>query len=568
MYVVSRIMPKRLWFVLFSFCLFFQVKGQNDSLINPLKIPLYLSGTFGELRYNHFHSGMDIKTNNEEGLPVYAVDDGFVYRIKISRGGYGKALYIKHPSGLNSVYAHLKYFNDRIERYIKQKQYDKKSYEIEVFPYKIELPVKKGEIIAYTGNSGSSTGPHLHFELRNSLEHPVNPMNFGINILDTQKPVIKNIYIYPLNDNSQINQYNKRVKLGLKQINDSLYITDTAIAYGNIGIGIEAYDRQNRVKNHNGLYKIKMKVNGLPVFEQVMDEFSFAHSGMINTTIDYPYYLKHHRYIQKLWVKPYNLLELYTQLVKDGSIHIAAGKNYKVEISISDFDDNKAKVIIPLQGKKAPFPPPVKPSKTPYFINHKKQNIFTLSPWKVAFKPNTLYEDSYLKMEATKKYIHLSPLFKPLRKSYYIMYPLKYIKAQRRSYAYLARMGRNKRAYYVHTTQTKDSLKAATRSFGYFSIRYDSIAPYIKALNFEEKGDLTNYHFLKLAIGDKKTGIKSYEAYIDGQWILMEYDYKKGTLTYNFADKNLEGHKHHLLVIVTDRLGNTRQYRTSFYRKE
>ncbi len=561
-------MPKQFLFLFIIFCLFPQVRGQSDSLRMPLDIPLYLSGTFGELRSNHFHSGIDIKTNNEEGLPVYAIEDGFVYRIKISRGGYGKALYIQHSSGLTSVYGHLKFFNDKIETYIKQKQYKKQQYEIEVFPYKIELPVKKGEIIAYTGNTGRSSGPHLHFEIRNSLEHPLNPMQFGVKVTDTQKPVVKNVYLYPLDNNSQVNKFAQRVKLGLKRLNDSLYLTDTVVASGRIAVGIEAYDRQDFVKNHNGLYKIAMKVNGLPVFEQVMDEFSFAHSKMLNTTIDYPYYLKYHKRIQLLWVKPYNLLEIYTQLVNDGSINILPKRNYQIDIILSDFENNKTQIKIPIKGEKLTVQTKSKIIKTPYHIVPKKTSYFEVKPWRVKFLPNTLYEDAFIKLEATPNYLHIAKLYQPLQKAYHISYPLKKIKPNLVNYAYIALLGNNNRAYYISSKKTKDSLHGSTRRFGYFTIRYDSIAPYIKALNFNAKADLSNYRFLKLRIGDKKSGIKSYQAYIDGQWVLMEYDYKKGTLTYDFSDIKLEGNRHNLLVLVTDRLGNTRQYRTTFYRKK
>jgi len=566
--ILSIIMPKHqlsfFVFIIYAFAGF----AQQDSLHMPLNIPLYLSGSFGELRSNHFHSGLDIKTKNEEGLRVYAVDDGYVYRIKIRHNGYGKALYIKHPSGLVSVYGHLKNFNKRIEKYIKQKQYKKQSFEIEVFPYEIELPVKKGEVIAYSGNTGGSSGPHLHFELRNSQEHPLNPMSYGIKIKDHQRPVIRSVYAYPLDSLSHINQFGKRTKLSLKRINDSLFVTDTILAYGRIGFGIDAYDRMDFVKNHNGLYKIETAVNGLIVYEQVMKEFSFANSHFINTILDYPYFLKYRRRIQKLWVEPYNLLEIYDQLVDDGSLSVEHKKDYLVEIVLSDFENNNVKIKIPVKGYQTKILEKVRVKKTPFFIQKDQNNSIKRSPWKVVFRPKTVYENFYLKLDATSKHIQIKNPLVPLRKTYLIKYPLSLIKSKLRPYAYIALKKTKKRDYYIYTIKKNDSLTAYTKSFGGFVIRYDSIAPYVKPLNFREKADLTDYHFLKFKTGDKKSGIKSYNGYIDGQWILLEYDYKKRTLTYNFSDKKLVGRKHQLKIIVEDQLGNTKKYQTYFYRRK
>ena len=187
----------------------------KDYFRSPLDIPLALSGTFAELRSSHFHAGLDIKTKRREGLKIYATAEGYVSRIKISHFGYGKVLYITHPNGYTTVYAHLKKFSETIEAFIKDCQYEKESYEVEVFLNSEELTVLKGEVIAYSGNSGSSGGPHLHFEIRDNKERPINPMLFGMDVKDTKKPFVLSVFAYPKDENAIINGKNKRIALRL-----------------------------------------------------------------------------------------------------------------------------------------------------------------------------------------------------------------------------------------------------------------------------------------------------------------------------------------------------------------
>ena len=192
----------RLFFLLF-FCTNFLISQEiypTDYFRKPLDIELIPSGTFGELRSNHFHAGIDFKTKQRQGLKVYTAAEGYISRIKISHFGYGKALYITHPNGYVSVYAHLKKFSDKIEKFIKNCQYQKESYEIEEFLSPNELIIEKDEVVAYSGNTGSSGGPHLHFEIRDNEERPINPMLFGINIKDTRRPLVQALYAYPLDE--------------------------------------------------------------------------------------------------------------------------------------------------------------------------------------------------------------------------------------------------------------------------------------------------------------------------------------------------------------------------------
>ncbi len=561
-------MPKYFFYILFG-VLSWSISAQNTALDlhQPLGIPLYLSGTFGELRSNHFHSGLDIKTNGKEGYRIYSVDEGYVYRIKISKGGYGKAIYIKHPSGLISVYGHLKVFNKRIEEYIKNKQYKKQSYEIEVFPYKIELPVKKGEIIAFSGNTGGSMGAHLHFELRNLKEHPLNPMRYGITVTDTQKPVVQNIFAYPLDSLSHVNQVQDRIKINFKKVNDSLYIADTLLAFGQIGIGLQTFDRQDKSWNKNGLYKIAMQVNGLPIYESVMEELSFARSHYINTFIDYDYFEKFRKRIQKLWVEPYNQLQIYTQLVNEGKITVQNQKNYYISILLSDYNGNTTEVKIPVYGLKSQALTPKKVIKTPYLVTANKTTTFRFQNESIIFSKHSAYYDFYLQHKNTRNGFEILNKGVPLHKSMKIKFSMKHIPNKLRPYAFIGKLSKKGNLYALTTSHKKDTLVAYSKYFGKFQIGYDSIAPKIKEKNFKKNGKLSNYRYLKLRIWDNKTGIKSHNGYIDDKWVLFEYDYKTSTITYNLGDRKLKGYKHKLSVDVTDRMGNKSYYTTTFYKK-
>jgi Peptidase family M23 len=300
---------KKLIILLWGILCHVQHNYPQDLFIPPLQIPLIPAGTFGELRSGHFHSGLDIKTQQIEGLPVYVIGDGMVSRIKIAHWGYGKALYIVHPNGYTSVYGHLQKFSPKIEAYVKNKQYEKESYEIELFPNSSELIIQKGEIIAYSGDTGSSSGPHLHFEIRNTnSEKPINPMLLGMEIKDNQPPFIDELYVYALSDSTQINQSNIKLKINLNKQKDGTFSTDTLYAEGKIGFGINAYDKQDFSLNKNGVYAVEMMVNGVPYLSYDFETFSFNESHYINTFIDYEHYAKFGERIQQCFIFPYNKL--------------------------------------------------------------------------------------------------------------------------------------------------------------------------------------------------------------------------------------------------------------------
>jgi len=339
--------------ILFLFLIHFsiaQTPYPQDYFRSPLDVTLILSGTFAELRSNHFHSGLDIKTQQREGLNVYAAAEGYVSRIKISHYGYGKALYITHPNGYTTVYAHLKKFAPRVEDYIKKLQYEKESFEIEVFPDIETLPIASDEIVAYSGNTGGSGGPHLHFEIRDKEEHPINPMLFGIDIQDSQPPKIISAFAYPISSDAHINESTELTKLRLKEENNGTYTVENIKAYGKIGFGIETYDRQDLAANKNGVSNIQTFFNGNKNFEIDFKRFSFDETQHLNRLIDYEYYENENTRIQKLFVQQNNPLSLYKDVDSNGYVQVEDSTSSVYKVRVKDFKDNDYCITINIKG--------------------------------------------------------------------------------------------------------------------------------------------------------------------------------------------------------------------------
>ena len=266
----------------------------------PIDIPIFLSGTFGELRSSNIHAGIDIKTQGREGFPLKAVSDGYVSRIKVSTSGYGKAIYINHPDGKTSVYAHLKKFSAPIVYQVRKKQYKTQSYEVELFFEPTELPVSKNEIIGFSGNTGGSFGPHLHFELRETTtQKPINPLLSHYDIQDSVRPVIHSLIAYTISEDAIVNSTNQELQIPFQKINDSIYAADPIEAIGKIGLGIGTYDRHDNTYNKNGVYSITAKLNGTQIKGLQFSKIRFSDSEYLNTLIDYPRYSRTRQRIRK-----------------------------------------------------------------------------------------------------------------------------------------------------------------------------------------------------------------------------------------------------------------------------
>lgn len=562
----------RFLIILFLGCYVNSAFAQSENAVgffnNPLEVPLVLSGTFGELRSNHFHGGLDIKTQQREGLPVLAAAEGYVSRINISHYGYGKALYILHPNGFTTVYGHLKEFPPKISSYVKKRQYEKESYEIELFPDPSDLKVEQGELVAYSGNTGGSGGPHLHFEIRDERQRPMNPLMFDYEVKDSRAPIINSVYVYPLQEGSHANQSARRQKLHLSLNSDGSYNAQKIEALGNIGFGISTVDQLDHAPNRNGVFRIESIVNGEKVFQANFEKFSFSESRHINQLIDYEHYSKNRERIQKLYVEDSNPLSIYSNTINQGLLNVLDGFSYNYVIKVRDFAGNQRIIRIPVEGRKTENILPKEEFTTPYFVQADQNTVFEENGIDVYFPKNSLYQDSFLDISFEEEKIKLHEDVVPIHSRITIGFDVSKYKPEDREQMYIARLSSYGLPSYMHTIKKEDRFVTNTRNFGEFTLARDTNPPKITPVNFRDEQWISYHDELKVKILDSETGIGDYRATINGKFILMEYEYKDNMLTYDFDDKISTETENELEITVTDNVGNTTIYTATFFRKD
>lgn len=550
-----------------------QLKSQNSGDY-PVDIPIILSSSFGELRPNHFHSGIDIKTQGIEGFEVFSIGDGYISRIQITLGGNGKALYIKHDNGQSSVYAHLKEFSPRIEQIVKNIQYSNKSYTLRKYPKADEYRISKKEVIGYSGNTGRSTAPHLHYELRDENDKPLNPMAYkSYAVEDTIPPILLDVYFkkFFFNDKGVLS-YNQSdfSKLNLKKINSSIYVSDTLKINGLIGFGVNSYDKMNNTWNKMGLSFIETNVNGEKVFEMDFNKFSFDEWGHINNFIDYATYKKFKYRIQKLFIEKSNPLSMYNRKLGDGFVEINEDElNYLYTIKLSDYNKNLTEVLIPIkfddgQEKK------IKEVNSDhlYYINNDSIYDINLKNSSIKIFNNSFYSDTFLDFTEKKDYLHLDMDTIALLKPITIKFNLNRYEKSMVDKLFIAKMDDIGGYSFVSNSIQNDKMIARVKTLGDYQLKSDTIPPAINLLNIRENQWVSNLKKIKIKISDKQSGIKSYNAWINGQWILLEYNPAKGILSYDFRDNvNSSTTRNNLLINIEDNSGNISEIETIFYRK-
>ena len=545
--------------------------------ISPVRIPLALSANFGELRTDHFHSGLDIKTQGVTGKEVIAAASGYVYRISISPGGFGKALYLRHPSGYSTVYGHLDKFSPELEEYVVSRQYEEKNFMITLWPPRERFQFDQGDVIGYSGNTGSSSGPHLHYEIRKSDEEvPVNPLLFEFGVDDNIRPVIEKLVIYPAGKNTLINNQKRILRLNVTggKGNYGISSQNEVTISGPVGFGFKAYDLLNNSNNKCSVYSFQLKIDSIPVFSYIMDAFSFSESRYVNSHIDYETLQRENIYIERAFRLPNDRLSIYQNVVNKGIVSFSDTRKHKAEIIVHDVHGNKS--TLAFYVKSVSPPDKVAQAKTSdngaIVMPYNRNNKFVSKNISVNIPSGALYDTLFFQFSSLagnpgmfSGIYEIHNKYTPLHRSYNLSIRPEKIPEGKESKLLIIQIADDIRRIPLPSTWNDGFLSANPNTFGTFFIGIDTIPPLIQNNGFASGANLTGRTTLKIKITDELSGIKSYEPVIDGKWALFEYDQKNNVLVYNFDQKRIQkGSKHDLILKVTDNRDNLSTYKCEF----
>jgi hypothetical protein len=537
-------------------------------LRNPFDFPIVLSGNFGEFRPNHLHSGLDFKTQQREGWPVHAVLDGYVSRIAVSPWGYGNVIYMTHGDSLVTVYAHLQRFADSLAAHVKARQYEAERFQVDLNLPPGQFVFNRGDVIGYSGNSGSSGGPHLHFEVRDARTGDVlDPLPFySDRIKDTRPPGLQSLTVYPSEGLGVVNGSPKKLQLQPAVAKDgSISFRHVPEAWGRIGFAVNVDDYMDGASNVYGVKEIVMSVDGSEVFRSCLDRFSFDESRCINAWTDYEEWVEKRRFHTKTFVEQGNRFRFIAGKNR-GFVTVDEPRTYRIDFCLTDAFGNTCRFGLDVKGKEQPVPAPDTEGTT--LFHRWSDNHFGAKGIRLLVPRRSLYGGSlYFRYAAEADsngvadmhVLHDRPaaLHRPAQLSLRLR---RDDAADSRQYGIVS--VRNGRPGWVGGVYRDGWMDAEISELGnVYTIRVDSVAPVITPVAPER---WTASQTVAFRLTDNLSGVDTWRATIDGEYALFAMDGKKSLISYAFDPERLQRGTHVLLLTVADACGNRSVYETVF----
>lgn len=522
----------------------------------PLHVPLVLAGNFGELRSNHFHSGLDFKTQGREGIPVVASTDGVVSRVRTGPLGYGNALYLSSPDGVTTVYAHLQRFAEPIATWLCEEQYRSEANEWDVSPRRA-FTFQQGDTLGWSGNSGSSGGPHLHFEVRETAtQRPINPLLWDFQVADDRAPQFNAVWLLP-EPGSEVEGRRMPVRVDGE-------VTAVEVA-GSVRLAAEAFDRLNAASNVCGVYRMTVELDSIPWFEATLDTLDFGVARDMNAHAYFPVWHEKKDQIHRLHRLPGNRLPIYDRATRSGVIEVLPGAQRHLEVEVEDVHGNRAVRHLVLNGIKQPAAAPEDPPMLGAALRYDQAFTYTdPSGLRVEVPADAFYEDAwFLCGPAVGKGWHIGSSDLPSRKEFAVELP--------------ENAGCGPRGHVAVLWEDEDiasvvparplvggGLKFTTRNPGVYFAACDTVPPRVAVRSLRPSGlpEQPLASALQFEIADDLSGVESVSAWADGCWLRMHWDPKADRAYYLVSDgRHLPGATQEVLVEAKDAAGNSTEWR-------
>lgn len=564
-------MIMRFYSILFSCVLLFASSqpSYSQQYRYPITIPPALSGNFGELRSNHFHSGVDFKTQQVVNKPIVSIEDGYVSRISVAPGGYGLALYIDHPStGHTSVYAHLNSFSDGIAEWVAQQQYDLERFAVNLYPDEGILPVKKGEQVALSGNTGSSGGPHLHFEIRDrASQDPLDPLEYMAQVRDTRRPDLRGIAFYPVTGKGVVNGSSNPLRITISKdgAGNPLGLGRTINAWGRIGTGVKAYDRMDGQANIYGVKYVRLFVDEELVFSSTIRRFSFADTRMLNSLTDFEDWKERRSFYMKSFVEPGNTLPLY-ETRNRGYVDINEERAYQFRYELEDHSGNRLTYRFTVNGQQQSLP---EPSPCTNWMAWNLSNSFMEPGFTLQVPRGNLYDDvcfNHSVTESSKYYSNLHQVNNnpvPLHNNAEMWIGMHTDTLRNKENYGIVRINDNGSESWIGGRYTRGGMMLSIRELGdRYAVTADTTPPVITPL---DPANWVGQRRIRIRLRDNMSGIASFRGEINGKFVLFTHDSKSTIYTYQFDDNRLQkGQRQEFVFSAVDGAGNQSEYRYTF----